>query len=125
MWATFGGYTMLTYPKDTSTAPGADACFRRPFVREGSAQYPEKAQEAKGDFLDFIVREVPAEFVSINYPELLNRLAAELLWCCHAPSLRGRRGEKRTADLLNATWLGALAIPSQRCPIRLRPLRQF
>ena len=101
---------MLTYPKGTSTGPLVSGGFRCRYAGMGLVQYPKKAQKAKGDFLDFFVREVPAEFLFINYLELLNGLVAELLWCCHAPSVPERRGEKRTVDLLDAACFGALAI---------------
>ena len=75
---------MLTYPKGTSTAARASGCFCRRLAREGLAQYPKEAQEAKRDFLDFIVRKFSAKFLFVNGLEVINGFSAELLWCCHA-----------------------------------------
>lgn len=61
------------------------------------AQNPEEAQQARGNLLNFIVRQYLAEFFLINGLELFDSLAAQLLWWFHVvhligASLQGKEG---------------------------------
>ena len=53
-----------------------------------SIQNPKEPEQTQGDFLDFIVGKEFAKFLLINSSELLDGLAAQLLWCFHAITLR-------------------------------------
>ena len=77
---------MLTYQYIASTRSLAKASL---LVVFRPVQNPEKSKQTGGDFPDFIVRQCLAELFLVNGFELLDGLAAQLLWCFHATHLTG------------------------------------
>ena len=62
--------------------PYANNCLLGGYSRSRLEKNPEKAQQTKGNCLDFIVGKSLTEFIFVNALELINGLLAKLLWRC-------------------------------------------
>jgi len=75
---------MLTYRLDMSTIGLLTAVLTWGIARKRLKQRVIEAQQAKSDFLGFIVGNILPEFLAVNGFEFLDRLVAQLLGGFHA-----------------------------------------
>jgi hypothetical protein len=75
---------MLTYPKKASMEPLFSSGMLLGFAGKRLIQNPKETQQARGDFLHFIVSQTLTEFVLVCRFELPDGFTAQLLRCFHA-----------------------------------------